>query len=49
MPQSRSQCLHSCRLSNAMLSKEEEKQLAEDLFEKGDLESAQKLVLAHLR
>jgi len=32
-----------------MLSKEEEKQLAEDLFEKGDLESAQKLVLAHLR
>ena len=32
-----------------MLSKEEEKQLAEDLFQKGDLESAQKLVLAHLR
>ena len=32
-----------------MLSKEEEKQLAEDLFEKGDLESAQKLVLGHLR
>jgi RNA polymerase sigma-32 factor len=32
-----------------MLSKEEEKQLAKDLFEKGDLESAQKLVLAHLR
>jgi RNA polymerase sigma-32 factor len=32
-----------------MLSKEEEKQLAEELFEKGDLESAQKLVLAHLR
>ena len=32
-----------------MLSNEEEKQLAEDLFEKGDLESAQKLVLAHLR
>jgi len=32
-----------------MLSKEEEKQLAEDLFEKGDLKSAQKLVLAHLR
>ena len=32
-----------------MLGKEEEKQLAEDLFEKGDLESAQKLVLAHLR
>ena len=32
-----------------MLSKEEEKQLAEDLFEKGDLESAQRLVLAHLR
>ena len=32
-----------------MLSIEEEKQLAEDLFEKGDLESAQKLVLAHLR
>ena len=32
-----------------MLSKEEEKQLAEDLFKKGDLESAQKLVLAHLR
>ena len=32
-----------------MLSKEEEKQLAEDLFENGGLESAQKLVLAHLR
>ena len=32
-----------------MLGKEEEKQLAEDLFEKGDLESAQRLVLAHLR
>ena len=32
-----------------MLSEEEEKQLAADLFEKGDLESAQKLVLAHLR
>ena len=32
-----------------MLSKEEEKQLAEDLFKKGDLESAQRLVLAHLR
>ena len=32
-----------------MLSKAEEKQLAEDLFEKGNLESAQKLVLAHLR
>ena len=32
-----------------MLGKEEEKQLAEDLFEKGNLESAQKLVLAHLR
>ena len=32
-----------------MLSKEEEKQLAEDLFQKDDLESAQKLVLAHLR
>ncbi len=32
-----------------MLSRDEEKQLAEDLFEKGDLESAQKLVLAHLR
>ena len=32
-----------------MLSKEEEKQLAEDLFEKGDIESAQRLVLAHLR
>lgn len=32
-----------------MLSKEEEKQLAEDLFVNGDLESAQKLVVAHLR
>jgi len=32
-----------------ILSKEEEKQLAEDLFQKGDLESAQKLVLAHLK
>ena len=32
-----------------MLSKEEEKRLAEDLFERGDLESAHKLVLAHLR
>ena len=32
-----------------MLSKEEEKQLAEDLFKKGELESAQRLVLAHLR
>jgi len=32
-----------------MLSKEEEKQLAENLVQKGDLESAQKLVLAHLR
>ena len=32
-----------------MLTKEEEKQLAEDLFQEGDLESAQKLVLAHLR
>jgi RNA polymerase sigma-32 factor len=32
-----------------MLSKDEEKQLAEDLFERGDLESAHKLVLAHLR
>ena len=32
-----------------MLSKKEEKQLAEELFQKGDLESAQKLVLAHLR
>ncbi len=32
-----------------MLSREEEKQLAEELFQKGDLESAQKLVLAHLR
>ena len=32
-----------------MLSKDEEKRLAEDLFEKEDLESAQKLVLAHLR
>ena len=32
-----------------MLSKEEEQQLAEDLFQKGDIESAQKLVLAHLR
>jgi len=32
-----------------MLSKEEENQLAEDLFKKGDLESAQRLVLAHLR
>ena len=27
-----------------MLSKEEEKQLAEDLFKKGELESAQRLV-----
>ena len=32
-----------------MLSKDEEQQLAEDLFQKGDIESAQKLVLAHLR
>jgi RNA polymerase sigma-32 factor len=32
-----------------MLSAEEEKQLAKDLFENGELESAQKLVLAHLR
>ncbi len=32
-----------------MLSKEEETQLAEDLVNKGELESAQKLVLAHLR
>jgi len=32
-----------------MLSKKEEKQLAEDLCQNGDLESARKLVLAHLR
>jgi RNA polymerase sigma-32 factor len=32
-----------------MLSAEEEKQLAKDFFENGELESAQKLVLAHLR